>query len=1300
LILAKGKFEMIRKHLRFAQAGGLVLLVIVGLSISALGDYRVEAKRLTEVITIQEKQEGFATSRVDNCEKREPYLVYQPTIVVKPNEHFSVPIFVNFSDCPDAGGTYHIDFNEDAIYEISGQVDRDSFLVEGRFQKEGNHPIKGKVVGVYGTTGFVLDVYVTRDKITSEEARTRIHTISHERGLERTETYSLGDGIRNRRAVLLMGSSAERFWVDINLAYHVLGEKYGFTDEEIILLTPDSNVPSSLTDFDAVWIDGTSDVTTLQNTFADLSDELDGDDLLLFAFDGHGSGYYGPRTRRPYFNGKVPNSVYEGPINESEFDDPDYREDEFQTEFIQSGRVNCAKHDGVSKGLGKFLPCFDYYVSHMSAGDSYYRFKLASHFQNLPLTDGSTASDDDIYIEKIISYAKCDINRNTIIEEDEINLCDWDGDGITLFDACPTGEFDEDDWFGAYGLEEGYHPYYWINGLYYCLVDKNLDNTLDMIGFESDSDPLYLDCLSQQADPGALNPLGSDANNDGYSDYLDINRDNDLYDVLSFDETLHNIGYDDEIADLFSMIDSDTTKVFLTQSCFGGGFLRDLSDQHIISMSASEEDDTSSGNYFIRYFFMALNGGCEQFGSPTVYPGYDCESPFYDNIEVDLDLDNDGLVSIAEAFRRSYYKATSISGNNDYPMLDDNADLLGSYGDVLTYVYELPYFVDLEVPEGIYGDSTFLDEQFFGDLNQVSCYDFDNPLNFTTLTKTIHSGEYDYDHIEENYIVDYVCDGTTSRDFASKMLEVSKEALVDSGWVGEPLTYTIQVTNTSDADLHAIVTDTLPERTTPTGVITWPPIITAPDGVWTETVIVTPDLGYAGLLTNVIQVATDEGATGAATSTVAIANADFTGAPATGVAPLTVDFTNQSTGDYDTCVWDFGDGDTSSDCGDPSHDYTSSGLYTVTLTVSGLGGADALTRTNYITAYEAVNADFTGAPTNGVAPLTVDFTNQPTGDYDTCVWDFGDGDTSSDCGDPSHDYTSSGLYTVTLTVSGFGGTDTLTRTNYLTVYEPVQADFIASPTSGAAPLSSDFTNLSTGDYDTCAWEFGDGYTSSDCSDPSHDYTSAGIYTVTLTISGLGGSDTLTRASYVTVYEPVQADFKASPTDGFAPVTIVFTNTSTGDYMSSLWDLGDGMSSTLEVSTHTYEIPGAYTVTLIIDGPGGSDALSRADYIAVYEPIQASFTTNSRKGVVPLIVHFTDTTSGPAAAWIWGFGDGETSTLQHPTHIYTPTGIYTVSLTAQAAGGSALWSGGADTLTRTDYITVEAHCVYLPLILRN
>jgi len=161
----------------------------------------------------------------------------------------------------------------------------------------------------------------------------------------------------------------------------------------------------------------------------------------------------------------------------------------------------------------------------------------------------------------------------------------------------------------------------------------------------------------------------------------------------------------------------------------------------------------------------------------------------------------------------------------------------------------------------------------------------------------------------------------------------------------------------------------------------------------------------------------------------------------------------------------------------------------------------------------------------------------------------------------------------------------------------VTADFTASPTSGPVPLTVTFTNTSAGEYITSRWDFGDGITST-LTSPTHTYTTAGSYTVTLTVGDGVDSNTVTRTNYITVYTPVSADFTASPASGIAPLTVVFTNTSTGDYTTSLWDFGDGITSTLASPTHIYTAAGVYTVTLMVSGPGGSDTEAKAGYITV------------------------------------------------------------------------------------------------------
>ena len=165
-------------------------------------------------------------------------------------------------------------------------------------------------------------------------------------------------------------------------------------------------------------------------------------------------------------------------------------------------------------------------------------------------------------------------------------------------------------------------------------------------------------------------------------------------------------------------------------------------------------------------------------------------------------------------------------------------------------------------------------------------------------------------------------------------------------------------------------------------------------------------------------------------------------------------------------------------------------------------------------------AAFSASPTSGAAPLNVAFTDTSAGSITTWSWKFGDGTTivgnTITDRNPSHTYSAAGTYTVSLTVTGPGGSNTATKTNYITVSaSPPAADFSASPTSGVAPLNVAFTDTSTGSITSRSWNFGDGTTST-LQNPSHTYSAAGTYTVSLTVTGPGGSNTATKTNYITV----------------------------------------------------------------------------------------------------------------------------------------------------------------------------------------
>jgi len=413
--------------------------------------------------------------------------------------------------------------------------------------------------------------------------------------------------------------------------------------------------------------------------------------------------------------------------------------------------------------------------------------------------------------------------------------------------------------------------------------------------------------------------------------------------------------------------------------------------------------------------------------------------------------------------------------------------------------------------------------------------------------------------------------------------------------------------------------------------------------------------------------------------------ADFTATPRSGNNPLVVQFTGTSTGDITSRLWNFGDGTTSTEQ-NPSNTYQNAGSYTVSLTVTGPEGSNTKTMEDYIQVTSAAPvANFTATPRNGNLPLTVQFTGTSTGNITSRVWDFGDGTTSMERS-TSHTYQKAGSYTVSLTVTGPGGSNTKTMGGFIQVTPPAPvADFTATPRSGKSPLVVQFTDTSTGNITSRLWNFGNGKTSTE-QNPNHTYQNAGSYTVSLTVTGPGGSSTKTTEGYIQATPPAPvANFTAKTRSGTSPVVVQFTDTSTGNITSRLWNFGDGTTSTEQNPSHTYQKAGSYTVSLTVTGPGGSNTKTMEGYIQVTSPGPvANFTATPVSGDSPLVVKFTDTSTGNISSRLWNFGDGTTSTEQNPIHTYTfkDTGDFTVSL-------SVTGPGGTDTKTKTNFIHLNA-----------
>ncbi|TFG49068.1 MAG: PKD domain-containing protein, partial [Gemmatimonadales bacterium] len=184
-------------------------------------------------------------------------------------------------------------------------------------------------------------------------------------------------------------------------------------------------------------------------------------------------------------------------------------------------------------------------------------------------------------------------------------------------------------------------------------------------------------------------------------------------------------------------------------------------------------------------------------------------------------------------------------------------------------------------------------------------------------------------------------------------------------------------------------------------------------------------------------------------------------------------------------------------------------------------------------------------------------------------------------------------------------------------------------------------------------------------------------------SGYGMVDAAAAVDAGTGPLPPVAELTSSTESGCAPLSVDFTDLSTGEISGWVWDFGDGASSTEQNPGHTFTDAGSFTVALEVTGPGGSDTFELPDPIVVLESVAGDFEASTTFGAAALSVTFTDLSTGDPDSWLWSFGDGQTDNLQSPTHIYLEPGEYEVVLTAGNGCSS-------DVVTRTDCVIVNGY----------
>jgi PKD repeat protein len=439
----------------------------------------------------------------------------------------------------------------------------------------------------------------------------------------------------------------------------------------------------------------------------------------------------------------------------------------------------------------------------------------------------------------------------------------------------------------------------------------------------------------------------------------------------------------------------------------------------------------------------------------------------------------------------------------------------------------------------------------------------------------------------------------------------------------------------------------------------------------------------AGIYTIVLEGESEDGCISTDSSTIEVIGqpeASFTKS-ADGCGPLTVEFTNTSTGKFLSYYWDFGNGTTSTEEEvDPivfAPGTVSDTTYTVSLTIENKAGTSTFSAT--VTVKPLPVPEFEILPTAyGCSPVVRSIYNQTTGLPNSYSFDFGDGTTyeyeTPDVERPfDHTFTSDDtktIFPITLTASNECGDQSITKN--MTVFPNTAVAVIkADQTSGCAPLTVSFENLSTGagDYLESDWIFEDNIVESRDETGEtvyHTFEDAGVYEVELTVHDTCATDN--TSVQITVVSASEIDFNISYTRLCESEEISFSvsDETLDEFTNFTWDLGDGTSLTGTQIDHEFATAQTYTIQLSAISLENGCEKTVSKEITINKTPSAEFDISSNEGCEPLEVIFTNQ-STDADYYQWNFKDGAETTQENAEHTFT-SGDYEISLIAESEAG--------------------------------
>ena len=393
------------------------------------------------------------------------------------------------------------------------------------------------------------------------------------------------------------------------------------------------------------------------------------------------------------------------------------------------------------------------------------------------------------------------------------------------------------------------------------------------------------------------------------------------------------------------------------------------------------------------------------------------------------------------------------------------------------------------------------------------------------------------------------------------------------------------------------------------------------------------------------------------------------------------DYSTTQSGYLTTWDWDFGDGNTQTVTYPASpnvtHTYANTGTYAITLTVTSSDGCmGSSVEQVTITPSPIALFSWSGGYVGSTTTFQDESTTNGSGLILSWIWNFGDpGSGSNNTSlnqNPTHVYSSSGSYEVTLIILSYSGCSDTNIQSITVNNQGVEFTWSAACVGDPVQFTVDGTITNIPSVSTWNWSFGDGSTSN-LQNPIHAYTTDGIYSVTLAIMDIYG-DTYSVSHDVQVNPLPNAQFQYSaPTCKGDSIHFIDQSSSSSGYIAIWeWDFGDGTMQTILFPdnpnvSHLYLTENIYEVTLTVTDSDSCGNTCMRQVQVVSSPI-AEFTWEDACFGTPIL--FTDLTSqnsGPdLAGWNWDFGDpgsgsNNSSILQNPGHIFTNPGEYTINL---------------------------------------